>query len=328
MNHKLKQYLDLASQAYYAGKPIISDAQFDQLADSCGYNAVGAKEQGVTGRHYHQMYSLQKFYEDEGSTRPLEGIGDVSASIKLDGAAISLLYIDGNLVRALTRGDGVEGQDITDKIIACGGNLVPLYIDRQRVTNHHIPDVFQVTGEVVAPLNIENARNYAAGALNLKSVDEFKQRALSFYAYGVWPYFSPKYNVDMAVLETLGFNTVKALDLEKIFPSDGMVFRANSNQLFDELGYTSKHPRGAYALKIRGEHVETKLLDVEWQVGKSGKVTPVAILEPVYVGDALVSRATLNNPGFIEALGLEIGDTVAIIRAGEIIPCVLHKVEA
>ena len=328
MNHKIKQYLDLASQAYYGGQPIISDAQFDALADSVGYNQVGAAESGVTGRHYRQMYSLQKFYEDEGGKRPLEGIGDVSASIKLDGAAISLLYIDGSLVRALTRGDGTEGQDITDKILASGDSLLPVRVDTARVTNHNIPSIFQVTGEIVAPLNIENARNYAAGALNLKSVDEFRERALSFYAYGVWPYITPKYNTDMTVLEVLGFNTVKALDLEKIFPSDGMVFRANSNQLFEELGHTAKHPRGAYALKIRGKHVETKLLDVEWQVGKSGKVTPVAILEPVYIGDALVSRATLNNPGFIEALGIEIGDTVAVIRAGEIIPCITHKVEA
>jgi NAD-dependent DNA ligase len=322
MNQKLKQYLDIASQAYYAGKPIISDAQFDALADSCGYAAVGASETGVTGRHYRQMYSLQKFYEDEGSNRPLQGIGDVSASIKLDGAAVSLLYIDGGLVRALTRGDGTEGQDITDKILA--SNIVP----KQFRDYENLPSVLQVTGEIVAPVNIENARNYAAGALNLKSVSEFCERALSFYAYGVWPYITPKYNTDMAVLEALGFNTVKALDLEKIFPSDGMVFRANSNEQFESMGYTSKHPRGAYALKIRGAHVETKLLDVEWQVGKSGKVTPVAILEPVYIEDALVSRATLNNPGFIEALGIEIGDTVAVIRAGSIIPCITHKVEA
>jgi len=106
------------------------------------------------------------------------------------------------------------------------------------------------------------------------------------------------------------------------------VFRVNDTQLFQDLGYTAKHPRGAYAKKERAAHVETKLLDVEWQVGKSGKVTPVAILEPVYIGDALVSRATLNNPGFIEMLDLQIGDTVAIIRSGEIIPCILHKVDA
>lgn len=326
--NKIKQYLDLASAAYYAGKPIISDAQFDALADTIGYSAVGAPEQGKTVKHYKQMYSLQKYYEDEGAKRPLEGVSDVSASIKLDGAAISLLYIDGVLAQAITRGNGIEGQSVLDKILASNGTIVPIRVDLSRVTNHTIPSIFQVTGEIVAPLNIENARNYAAGALNLKSTDEFCQRALSFYAYGVYPYITPKYNTDMKVLEILGFNTVKALDLEKIFPSDGMVFRANSNELFESMGYTSKHPKGAYALKIRQEHVETKLLNVEWQVGKSGKVTPVAILEPVYIGDALVSRATLNNPGFIESLGLEIGDTVGVIRAGMIIPCITHKVEA
>ncbi len=321
MSHKIKQYLDIASQAYYAGKPIISDEQFDALADSINYNAVGATVDGVKGKHYKQMYSLQKYYEDEGTKRPLQGISDVSASIKLDGAAISLLYIDGVLVRALTRGDGIEGQDITDKILA--SKLVPI-----NITSEGVPLCMQITGEVVAPINIENARNYAAGALNLKSIDEFCQRALSFYAYGVYPYLTDTHNRDMSTLDSYGFNTCKALDLEKIFPNDGMVFRANKNSVFEEMGYTSKHPKGAYALKIRAEHVETKLLDVEWQVGKSGKVTPVAILEPVYIGDALVSRATLNNPGFIESLGIEIGDTVAVIRAGEIIPCITHKVEA
>ncbi|HEY9701865.1 MAG TPA: hypothetical protein V6C58_05445, partial [Allocoleopsis sp.] len=121
--------------------------------------------------------------------------------------------------------------------------------------------------------------------------------------------------------------TVLDPNLEKIFPCDGLVYRLNDNKLFEELGYTAKHPRGAYALKERGRAVETKLLDVVWQVGKSGKVTPVAILEPVMIGDAKVSRATLNNIAFIRALGIEIGDTVAIERAGEIIPTVMYKVE-
>ena len=94
------------------------------------------------------------------------------------------------------------------------------------------------------------------------------------------------------------------------------------------MGYTSKHPRGAYAKKDRQEAVETKIIAVEWGVGKSGKVTPVAILEPVMIGDKVVSRATLNNQGFIEALGICIGDTVAVALAGMIIPQVLHKVDA
>ena len=175
--NKITQFLDSASAAYYAGSPFISDEQFDRLADSVGYNKVGAKQHGNVERHLYQMYSLQKFYEDEGQKRPLEGITDLSTTAKLDGAAISLLYVDGNLVRGLTRGDGIEGQLITDKLLAA--NLVP----------HQIPykGVIQITGEIVAPINIENARNYAAGSLNLKDVNEFKTRALSFFAYSVFP---------------------------------------------------------------------------------------------------------------------------------------------
>lgn len=319
MTTKLEYFLDSASEAYYAGCPFISDEQFDRLADSCNYKKIGASERENVEKHYQQMYSLQKYYEDEDQKRPLEGITDISVSLKLDGAAISLLYIDGVLARGLTRGNGVEGQLITDKLLA-STVLVPHEISYK--------GILQVTGEVVSPSAIPNARNYAAGTLNLKDKDEFRTRAISFFAYGVYPYLSDTYNEDMQKLQKMGFNTVKETGLEKIYPNDGVVFRVNSNKLFDELGYTAKHPRGAYARKERAEHVETKLLDVEWQVGKSGKVTPVAILEPVMVEDAMVSRATLNNPGFIEALGLEIGDTVAIIRAGSIIPCIIHKVEA
>lgn len=315
--NKITQFLDSASAAYYAGSPFISDEQFDRLADSVGYNAVGSKQHSNKEKHLYQMYSLQKYYEDEGN-RPLEGIRSLATSVKLDGAAISLLYVDGHLVRGLTRGDGIEGQLITDKLLAT--KIVP----------HEIPHkgVVQITGEFVAPMNIENARNYAAGSLNLKDINEFKTRALSFFAYGVQPTLADTFNEDMKILQSYGFGVINEPDLDKIFPCDGIVFRVNDNKTFYEMGFTAKHPRGAYAKKERAAHVETTLLDVEWQVGKSGKVTPVAILEPVYIGDALVSRATLNNPGFIEMLDLQIGDRVAVIRSGEIIPCILHKVDA
>ena len=316
--NKLEQYLDQASIAYYSGEPVISDEQFDQLAESCGYSKVGAKQHANVEQHVHRMYSLQKYYEDENQKQPLEHIRDIVATPKLDGAALSLLYVGGQLVRVLTRGDGTQGQVVTDKFLA--SKMVP----------HTIPyaGVIQITGEIVAPINIENARNYAAGALNLKSVVEFCERALSFFAYAVTPSNNKTYREDLKMLRNWGFGVINESNLDKIFPCDGVVFRVNSNQEFDTLGFTAKHPRGAYALKQRASHVETTLLDVEWQVGKSGKVTPVAILEPVYVGDALVSRATLNNPGFIEMLDLQIGDRVAIIRSGEIIPCILHKVDA
>jgi DNA ligase (NAD+) len=315
----IKQYLDLASKAYYAGTPIISDKQFDRLAETIGYSAIGSEVVGAKAKHYYPMYSLQKHYEDEGKPNPLANMGDVTMSVKLDGAAISLLYVDGQLMQALTRGDGVEGQVITQKLLSTT-SLVPHTILHK--------GLLQITGEIVAPSHIPNARNYAAGALNLKDASEFLTRAITFFAYGVQPFVGQTYDADMRMLKQFGFNTVQETDLEKIYPTDGVVFRLNNNHQFQELDYTSKHPRGAYARKERAQHVETKLLDVEWQVGKSGKVTPVAILEPVLVGDAMVSRATLNNPGFIETLGLEIGDTVAVVRSGEVIPCIIHKVEA
>lgn len=313
----IKDYLDAASAAYYAGKPFISDEVFDRLAESADYQAVGAKQHDHLKKHFYPMYSLQKYYEDEG-VAPLQD-QKKTCTPKLDGAAIGLLYIDGPLVQALTRGDGVEGTDITNKMYA-RKDLVPLSVPRMGVV--------QVIGEVVAPKTIENARNYAAGSLNLKDLEEFRTRAVSFFAYGVYPYVCDTFSADMQELTTYGFDTVYANDLHNIYPCDGLVFRVDSNSLFDSLGYTAKFPRGAYAKKDRAEAVETQILSVEWQVGKTGKVTPVAILAPIKIGDATISRATLNNPGFIEMLDLHIGDTVGVIRAGDIIPCITHKVDA
>lgn len=317
------EFLNRASRHYYNGHPIISDEQFDSLADSVGYNQVGAKQHENVEKHFRRMYSLQKFYEGEGNN-PLDpakvGKLEISVTPKLDGAAVSLLYVEGKLVRVLTRGDGVEGRIVTDKFLAT--KLVP----------HELPPSFkasilQITGELAAPKHVENSRNYAAGALNLGSVEEFKSRAVNFFAYGVYPYLTDIFSNDMRILARHGFNTVQDKGLVEIYPTDGAVFRIDDNEKFESFGYTSKHPKGAFAKKERAEHVETTLLSVEWQVGKSGKVTPVALLEPVMIGDAMVSRATLNNPGFIEALDLRIGDRVALIRSGEIIPTIIHKVE-
>lgn len=316
MNNKIKAFLDEASIKYYSGEPTISDEAFDRLAESSGYSAVGAKQHENICKHFYPMWSLQKYYEDEGK-RPLSDYKEKSATPKLDGAAISILYLEGKLVQVLTRGDGVEGTNITDKFLAT--NIIP----------HTIPDQLptQVIGEIVAPSHVENSRNYAAGALSLKDSEEFRTRAISFFAYGVFPYITSTFSEDMKELERWGFDTVLAADIEKIYPCDGVVFRIDSNEVFASLGYTSKHPRGAYALKERKEAVETQILSVEWGVGKSGKVTPVAILEPVMIGDKKVTRATLNNPAFIEALGICIGDTVGVILGGEIIPCITHKVD-
>lgn len=308
----MKNFLDYASSCYYAGNPVITDEEFDRLAEAHGYEYVGASvRDGVP--HTFPMYSLKKCYTDQ----KMIGLGpyETVTTPKLDGAAISLLYVEGVFKLALTRGDGKRGQVITENV----RHLVPTSL------NQPVPPVVQITGEVVAPKTIPNARNYAAGAMNLKDSNEVKQRDLTFVAYGISPSLNKLWTEDMEVLEQNGFSNVLMGDWEQ-FPQDGKVVRINENEIFENAGYTSNHPKGAYALKQRSEGVQTRLLDVKWQVGRSGIVSPVAILEPVTVGEAVVSRATLHNMRYIEDLGLEIGCQVEIIRSGEIIPRVVRRV--
>ena len=315
MNKELEAYLRLCNQAYVEGNPLIPDEVYDrlventQLANEVGHIEVG--EQRYT--HPYQMYSLQKVFHGEDTEPDWFSKHAHIMTTKLDGAAVSLTYIDGELHQALTRGDGKQGLDITDKMRF----IVPRYI--------RLEGLVQITGELVAPKTIPNARNYASGALNLKDVEEFKSRDLTFIAYGVQPYITDSWLHDMKLLSDTGIESITLSDYS-MFPNDGKVVRVDSNSIFESLGYTSHHPRGAFALKKRQAGVVTELLDVEWNVGKSGAVSPVAILSPCIIGDAIVSRATLHNIGYIEALGLEIGCNVEVIRSGEIIPRFVRRV--
>lgn len=306
----MKKLLDYASHMYYSGNPIMGDNEFDSLAELYNYESVGATVVGDSVPHAFPMWSLQKSYLGENEiVLPSK---DIVKTPKLDGAAVALYYINGSFSFALTRGDGKEGKDITANMRL----LVPDSIS--------YGGLIQVTGEVVAPKRIENARNYAAGALQLKDTLEFSSRDLYFIAYGVKPAQSQSWTEDMATLSDFGFHIVNESSWHS-FPQDGTVFRINNYEEFEKLGYTSKHPRGAYALKERASGSITTLMDVEWKVGRSGVVSPVAILEPVKVGDAMVSRATLHNIKYIEDLGLEIGCQVEIVRSGDIIPRVIRK---
>jgi DNA ligase (NAD+) len=313
----VKAFLDYASQRYYAGSPIISDDEFDKLAEAHSYEYVGSPvRDGVP--HSFPMYSLKKCYVGE---KPIELEGVKVETLKIDGAAVALTYVNGRFVLGLTRGDGKRGQDITDNI----RHLVPGTIDRD--------GLIQVTGEVAAPKSIPNARNYAAGAMNLKDPAEVRTRNLTFIAYGIQPSINKTYMQDLGWLESQGFYDVHEYtydaennQLKEDFPTDGRVFRIDSNEVFASAGFTASHPRGAYALKERSEGVVTTLEDVVWQVGRTGAVSPVAILTPVMVGDARVSRATLHNMAYIRELGLELGCEVEIIRSGEIIPRVVRRV--
>jgi len=314
----LEEIVNKAKVAYYNGMPIMSDEIYDRLEDQLSTldRVVGMQvdERSARWSHYYPMYSLQKVYDDEAG--PDYKKQPVVVSPKLDGAAVSLQYIQGRLSLALTRGDGKKGLDITDNI----RHIVPINL---------LPamgkEILQITGEVVAPATIKNSRNYAAGALSLHDSDEFQKRDLTFIAYGVQPYPSDDFMFDMKFLGGCGFKTIIDSDYTE-FPQDGQVWRVINNNAFENLGYTGHHPRGAFAHKVKQAGVVTKLLDVVWQVGKSGNVSPVGILEPVNIDGATVSRATLHNIAIIEQLDLEIGCDVEVIRAGEIIPQIVGRI--
>jgi len=318
------EYLELCNRKYAEGNPILPDEVYDRLVENTELETqVGYKPQDKPYynipptdsrfKHPYPMYSLQKVFVGEDKEPDWDSKKPHIMTAKLDGAAVSITYIEGVLTQALTRGDGKAGLDITGKI----NTLVPNKIWSKGLK--------QITGEVVAPKNIPNARNYASGALNLKDLEEFKSRNLTFIAYGVQPAICAEWTEDMSMIKDMGFNTVTQSDWNE-FPHDGKVVRVDSNIYFETLGHTSHHPRGAFALKTRQAGVVTRLLDVEWNVGKSGAVSPVAILEPCVIGEATVSRATLHNIGYIEALDLQIGCNVEVIRSGEIIPRIVKRV--
>ena len=306
----MKEFLDKACTMYYEGYPILSDDEFDMLADKHQYNAVGYKVTDAVP-HTYRMYSLKKCFDLTDAPLSIE---DCIETPKLDGAAVSLLYVEGLLQLALTRGDGIQGRDITDKMRL----LVPEEIS--------ITNLVQITGEVVAPSSVPNARNFASGSLGLNDLEEFATRPLAFVAYGQERVVNRNYDATLEGLERIGFNTALSFDCTD-YPTDGTVYRLRDNFEFEKMGHTSNHPRGAFALKEQKMGEITTLIDVVWQLGKSGVVSPVGILDPIEIGGATVSRATLHNIEYIRDLDLEIGCQVEVIRSGEIIPRIVRRVE-
>ena len=310
----LENLIKRAKTAYYSGNPIMSDEIFDYLVNMATEESIGYKSSYERRyKHMFPLFSLQKVVSGI-DTAPDWGSDATVCTAKLDGAAISILYGGGEFQKSLTRGDGIEGLDITHNI----RHLVPETIDYE--------GVLQISGEVVAPKTIPNSRNYAAGALSLKDSTEFKMRDLYFIAHGVSPYPTDNYVSDMRFVSNLGIQTAIDSDYTQ-FPHDGSVFRIADNNKFDHYGYTSHHPRGAFALKQQEKGVVTILQNVSWQVGKSGAVSPVAHFDPIDIEGATVSKATLHNKSIIEALDLKIGCKIEVIRAGKIIPQVLRRVD-
>jgi DNA ligase (NAD+) len=267
------------------------------------------------------------------------------------------------LVRGVTRGDGTTGEDVTPNVKTI--RSIPLQVDTAVLKKAKLPSDFEVRGEVLMTrrafeaLNRQqeqsggkifvNARNSAAGAVRVLDPSITAARRLDFFAYylfvdGKVPF--PKHSDSLAALKQLHFRASDDWKLcsgidaviaycedwdakrEKLpYEIDGVVIKANSTAIQSELGYTAKAPRWAIAYKYPARQETTVVNDIIVQVGRTGALTPVAVLEPVQVGGVTVSRSTLHNMDEVERLGLEIGDTVLIERAGEVIPHVLKVVK-
>ncbi|HKE07199.1 MAG TPA: NAD-dependent DNA ligase LigA [Candidatus Acidoferrum sp.] len=285
------------------------------------------------------------------------------AEHKFDGLSISLQYEDGMLVRGVTRGDGTTGEDVTPNVKTV--RSIPLRMDDAAVKKLKLAKSFEVRGEILMTrkafeaLNRQqeeagrkifvNARNSAAGSIRVLDPSITAQRKLDFFAYFLYvdgKAAFAKHSESLEALKKLHFRASDDWKLcdgidevikyceswdskrEKLaYEIDGVVIKVNSTGLQNELGFTAKAPRWAIAFKYPARQETTVVNDIIVQVGRTGTLTPVAVLEPVQVGGVTVSRSTLHNMDEIERLGLHIEDTVLLERAGEVIPHVLKVVK-
>ena len=322
---ELKTLIQKHSKLYYDDyAPEITDAEFDQLYDKLeamesaqGWRdhdsptfRVGGKAGKVT--HPYPLYSLRKVYDiDE-----VDAFMDVRLP-KIDGTNLSLIYTNGKLSLAVTRGNGERGEDVTH--LAGSISNIPIRIDT------HLDEVV-INGECVTNNEVDNFRNYVSGALGLKSAKEFTERNIIFIAHD-WLGTEMNYKARMNIVKNMGFFTVLEDDAWT-YPMDGVVYRADSYAKSVRLGYTSKFPKFAVALKEREtETAITTLQDVLWVVGRTGTVNPTAVVDPVVLEDATISRVTLHNLGIIEEHNLGLGDMIQIERAGGVIPKFLRVIE-
>lgn len=375
---ELVDTLNRYSAAYYVNdEPLVPDAEYDRLyrelelieqahpefiADNTPTKRVGdvALLKFDSVEHRVPLMSMGDIFNDGELTEFDRRIREFTekasveycAEPKLDGLAVSLIYKDGLLVQAATRGDGKVGENITANAKTI--RSIPL-----RLTGEHIPSYLDVRGEVIMPRDgflkwnenaranggkvFANPRNAAAGSLRQLDSKITAKRPLAFYAYYVGEcegYELPDNQYDrLNELKKFGLpvnpNIKKVQGLSGLqeyyqnilsarsslnYDIDGVVLKINSLSSQENMGFTAKVPRWAIAYKFPPEEMMTRLLDVEFQVGRTGAITPVAKLEPVYVGGVTVSSATLHNEDEIRRLNIKIGDTVVVRRAGDVIP--------
>ncbi len=359
---------------YVLSRPLISDQQFDRKLEELGrletefpeFRFPDSPTLHVGGAitkefkpvvHRYPMLSLGNTYSEQDvkdfEERIHKLIGEdieYVCELKFDGVAIGLTYRDGLLVQAVTRGDGIQGDDVTTNVKTI--RSIPL-----RLQGEGYPAEFEIRGEIILPhssfeaLNslkeeegeepFANPRNAASGSLKMMDSAEVAKRKLDcflYYLQGENLPFTTHYE-SLQASRSWGFRisdyVVKCRNIDDIFDYintwdegrrelpfdiDGVVIKVNSLSKQEQLGYTAKSPRWAIAYKFKSEEASTRLLSVDFQVGRTGTVTPVANLQPVPLAGTVVKRATLHNADIIAALDIRYGDTVFVEKGGEIIP--------
>ncbi|SET94728.1 DNA ligase (NAD+) [Draconibacterium orientale] len=359
---------------YVLAQPSISDFDFDmklkeleRLEKQYDINDPNSPTQRVGSdlssdfqqvTHKYNMLSLSNAYSQEelkdfdNRIHKIIGTNDYEyvCELKFDGSSISLTYENGELVRAVTRGDGVKGDDVTNNVRTI--QSVPL-----KLRGNDYPESFEIRGEILLPFNefnrlnaalekageplLANPRNTAAGTLKMKNSSIVASRKLDAYLYYVLGENLPEdgHYESLQKAREWGFkiseHTQLCKNIDEVFAfiekwdserfnlpvaTDGIVIKVNSRKLQNNLGVTAKSPRWAIAYKFKAESVATILKSVSYQVGRTGAITPVANLEPVLIAGTIVKRASLHNADIISNLDLHIDDTVFVEKGGEIIP--------
>jgi len=371
----LREELNQHNHNYYIlDAPSITDFEFDQKLNELielenqhpQYYDENSPTQRVGGTitknfdtvlHDYRMYSLDNSYSKEDlldwETRIQKVLGNVplqyTCELKYDGASISISYENGVLKRAVTRGDGFQGDDATNNIKTI--KTIPL------ILKGNYPNKFDIRGEIILPIkgfekmNLElieigeipysNPRNTASGSLKLQDSGEVAKRPLECLLYNLvgndlgiksqfeglkaarnWGFKVPNESILANSIDDV-FNFIHFWDSNRFnlpYETDGVVIKVDNYDYQEELGYTSKSPRWAIAYKFKAEQVVTTLNSISYQVGRTGSITPVANLLPVQLAGTIVKRASLHNADQIEKLDIRIGDTVFVEKGGEIIP--------
>jgi len=373
---------------YVLDDPEISDADFDLLmqqlknleaahpelitSDSPTQRVGGKPGEGFAkSKHSSPMLSLDNAYNEQEFRdwvrRVYELTGknkvDFVCELKLDGMSLALTYAGGQLVRGVTRGDGVTGEDVTSNVRTMP--TVPLSIDVKKLAATGLPSDFEVRGEVIMPIKsflrmneererqgltrAANPRNAAAGSIRVLDPGIAAERRLDFYSYFLLRAgnaFLPSHFESLNLLEKCGFKVnphrLRSNDMDELlafiskmeaqrdklpYEIDGIVVKVDATQMWRQLGFTGKAPRWAIAYKYAARSAVTQIEEILVQVGRTGKLTPLAALRPVPIGGTTVKRATLHNQDEIERLGVKIRDWVLVERGGDVIPKIVKVLE-